>query len=58
MQVCLERKKKENIIVKCGYPFEGYIFNLELPIPCKRRIYYTAFKVKDIRAGKRLLFER
>jgi hypothetical protein len=30
------------------------LLNLELPIPCKRRIIYTAFKVKDIRAGKRL----
>jgi hypothetical protein len=49
MQVCLERKKKENII-KWWSPFEGYTLN-RIPYLCKRELVYTAFKVKDIRVS-------
>jgi dihydroorotase len=43
--------KKE--ITKCGWsPFEGYTF-LDYTF-VNGELVYTAFKVKDIRAGKRL----
>ena len=52
--------KKENIIAKCGWsPFEGYTFKSRITHTfVNGELVYTAFKVKDIRAGKRLLFER
>ena len=52
--------KKENIIAKCGWsPFEGYTFKSRITHTfVNGQLVYTAFKVKDIRAGKRLLFER
>ena len=52
--------KKENIIAKCGWsPFEGYTFKSRITHTfVNGQLVYTAFKVKDIRAGKRLLFDR
>ena len=52
--------KKENILAKCGWsPFEGFTFKSRITHTfVNGQLVYTAFKVKDIRAGKRLLFER
>ena len=52
--------KKENILAKCGWsPFEGFIFKSRITHTfVNGQLVYNAFKVKDIRAGKRLLFER
>ena len=52
--------KKENIIAKCGWsPFEGFTFKSRITHTfVNGQLVYNAFKVKDIRAGKRLLFER
>jgi dihydroorotase len=52
--------KKENILSKCGWsPFEGYNFKSRIMHTfVNGQLVYTASKVKDIRAGKRLLFER
>ncbi|HAT75646.1 MAG TPA: dihydroorotase, partial [Flavobacterium sp.] len=52
--------KKENILAKCGWsPFEGFTFKSRITHTfVNGQLVYAAFKVKDIRAGKRLLFER
>ncbi len=52
--------KKENILAKCGWsPFEGYTFKSRITHTfVNGQLVYAAFKVKDIRAGKRLLFNR
>lgn len=52
--------KKENIIAKCGWsPFDGYNFKSRITHTfVNGELVYHNFKVKDIRAGKRLLFER
>ncbi len=52
--------KKENILAKCGWsPFEGYTFKSRITHTIVNgQLVYSAFKVKDIRAGKRLLFNR
>lgn len=52
--------KKENILAKCGWsPFEGFTFKSRITHTfVNGQLIYSAFKVKDIRAGKRLLFDR
>ena len=52
--------KKENILAKCGWsPFEGFTFKSRITHTfVNGQLVYSAFKVKDIRAGKRLLFNR
>jgi dihydroorotase len=52
--------KKENILAKCGWsPFEGFTFKSRITHTfVNGQLVYAAFKVKDIRAGKRLLFNR
>ena len=52
--------KKENILAKCGWsPFEGYNFKSRITHTfVNGELVYQNFKVKDIPAGKRLLFDR
>jgi dihydroorotase len=52
--------KKDNILSKCGWsPFEGFTFKSRITHTfVNGQLVYNAFKVKDIRAGKRLLFDR
>lgn len=52
--------KKENILAKCGWsPFEGYNFKSRITHTfVNGELVYQNFKVKDIRVGKRLLFDR
>ena len=52
--------KKENILSKCGWsPFEGYTFKSRITHTfVNGKLVYSGFKVKDIRAGKRMLFDR
>ncbi len=52
--------KKENILSKCGWsPFEGYTFKSRITHTfVNGQLVYNNFKVKDIRAGKRLSFDR
>lgn len=52
--------KKENILAKCGWsPFEGYTFKSRITHTfVNGELVYQNFKVKDIRVGKRLLFDR
>ena len=52
--------KKENILYKCGWsPFEGYTFKSRITHTfVNGELLYQNFKVKDLRAGKRLLFDR
>ncbi|MGV9003308.1 dihydroorotase [Flavobacterium sp.] len=52
--------KKENIIAKCGWsPFEGYNFKSRITHTfVNGELAYQNFKVKDVKAGKRLLFNR
>jgi dihydroorotase len=52
--------KKENIFAKCGWsPFEGFTFKSRITHTfVNGKLVYNAFKVKNIRAGKRLLFDR
>lgn len=52
--------KKENILAKCGWsPFEGFTFKSRITHTfVNGQLVYSAFKVKDIKAGKRLVFER
>ncbi len=51
---------RENILSKCGWsPFEGFTFKSRITHTfVNGQLVYNAFKVKDIRAGKRLLFDR
>jgi dihydroorotase len=52
--------KKENILYKCGWsPFEGVNFKSRITHTfVNGELVYNNFKVKDLRAGERLLFER
>jgi dihydroorotase len=52
--------KKENILSKCGWsPFEGFTFKSRITHTfVNGKLVYSGFKVKDIRAGKRLSFDR
>jgi len=52
--------KKENILYKCGWsPFEGYNFKSRITHTfVNGQLVYNNFKVKEIRCGKRLLFDR
>lgn len=52
--------KPENILAKCGWsPFEGYTFKSRITHTfVNGKLVYNAFKVKNIRAGERLLFDR
>jgi dihydroorotase len=52
--------KKENILAKCGWsPFEGYNFKSRITHTfVNGELVYQNFKVKDIKVGKRLLFDR
>ncbi len=52
--------KKENILYKCGWsPFEGFTFKSRITHTfVNGKLAYHNFKVKDIRCGKRLLFDR
>ncbi|MBC7642086.1 MAG: dihydroorotase [Flavobacterium sp.] len=51
---------KSNILYKCGWsPFEGYTFKSRITHTfVNGQLVYNNFKFKDIRAGKRLLFNR
>lgn len=52
--------KKENIISKCGWsPFENFTFKSRITHTfVNGKLVYSGFKVKDIRAGQRMLFDR
>ena len=52
--------KKENILYKCGWsPFEGITFRSRITHTfVNGQLVYANLKVKDIRAGKRLEFDR
>ena len=52
--------KKENIFAKCGWsPFEDFTFRSRITHTfVNGQLVYQNFKVKDIRCGKRLLFDR
>lgn len=52
--------KKENILAKCGWsPFEGYNFKSRITHTfVNGQLAYQNFKVKDIKVGQRLLFNR
>ena len=52
--------KKENIFAKCGWsPFEDFTFRSRITHTfVNGELVYHNFKVKDIRRGKRLLFDR
>ena len=52
--------KKENILYKCGWsPFEGFTFKSRITHTfVNGEMVYNNFKVKDIRVGKRLTFDR
>jgi dihydroorotase len=52
--------KKENVIAKCGWsPFDGYNFKSRITHTfVNGELVYQNFKVKDVRVGKRLLFDR
>ncbi len=52
--------KKENILYKCGWsPFEGANFKSRITHTfVNGQLVYNNFKVKDIRCGERLLFDR
>lgn len=52
--------KKENILYKCGWsPFEGVNFKSRVTHTfINGKLVYTNGKVKEVKAGQRLLFER
>ena len=52
--------KKDNIFAKCGWsPFEDFTFRSRITHTfVNGELVYHNFKVKDIRSGKRLLFDR
>ncbi|MBY8962917.1 dihydroorotase [Flavobacterium sp. D11R37] len=52
--------KKENILYKCGWsPFEGTNFKSRITHTfVNGQLVYNNFKVKDLRCGERLLFDR
>ena len=51
---------KANILYKCGWsPFDGYTFKSRITHTfVNGQLVYNNFKVKEIKAGKRLLFNR
>ncbi|WP_347050865.1 dihydroorotase [Flavobacterium olei] len=51
---------QDNILAKCGWsPFEGYTFRSRITHTfVNGELLYQNFKVKDLKAGKRLLFDR
>ena len=51
---------KDNILYKCGWsPFEGYTFKSRITHTfVNGQLVYNNFNFKEIRAGKRLLFDR
>jgi dihydroorotase len=51
---------KENILSKCGWsPFEKFTFKSRVTHTfVNGKLVYSGFKVKDIRAGQRMLFDR
>jgi len=52
--------KPENILYKCGWsPFENFTFKSRITHTfVNGELVYNNFKVKDVRPGKRLLFDR
>ncbi|MWB93431.1 dihydroorotase [Flavobacterium sp. GA093] len=50
----------DNILSKCGWsPFEGFVFKSRITHTfVNGELVYNNFKVKDVRAGERLLFDR
>jgi dihydroorotase len=52
--------KKENILYKCGWsPFEGFTFKSRITHTfVNGELVYNNFKVKDVRSGMRLEFDR
>ncbi len=52
--------KKENILYKCGWsPFEGFTFKSRITHTfVNGELVYQNFKVKDVRCGERLTFDR
>ncbi|RZJ29492.1 MAG: dihydroorotase [Flavobacterium sp.] len=52
--------RKENILYKCGWsPFEGFSFKSRITHTLVNgELVYQNFKVKDIKKGKRLTFDR
>jgi dihydroorotase len=52
--------KRENILYKCGWsPFEGFTFKSRITHTLVNgHLVYSNLKVKDIRVGKRLEFDR
>ncbi|HEU4497519.1 MAG TPA: dihydroorotase [Flavobacterium sp.] len=52
--------KKENILYKCGWsPFEGFTFKSRITHTfVNGELVYNNFKVKDVRPGMRLQFDR
>jgi dihydroorotase len=52
--------KKENILYKCGWsPFEGYNFKSRVTHTfVNGKLVYANGKVKEEKAGQRLLFDR
>lgn len=52
--------KKENILYKCGWsPFEGFTFKSRITHTfVNGELVYNNFKVKDVRSGMRLKFDR
>ncbi|KLT68099.1 dihydroorotase [Flavobacterium sp. ABG] len=50
----------DNILAKCGWsPFEGFVFRSRITHTfVNGELVYNNFKVKDLRNGKRLLFDR
>lgn len=52
--------KKENILAKCGWsPFEGFTFKSRITHTfVNGQLVYNNFKIKNTKAGKRLLFDR
>ncbi|MDW8851486.1 dihydroorotase [Flavobacterium sp. MMLR14_040] len=52
--------KSENILSKCGWsPFENFTFKSRITHTfVNGELVYNNFKVKDVRSGKRLLFDR
>ena len=55
-----QKVEKSKLLYKCGWsPFEGFTFKSRITHTfVNGQLVYAAFKVKDIRAGKRLLFNR
>jgi dihydroorotase len=51
---------KDNILYKCGWsPFENFTFKSRITHTfVNGQLVYNNFKIKDIRCGKRLLFDR